>query len=42
MEIYPFSFDSKKSFTEREENKTTAERGGAQVLGASFAPFSHH
>ena len=42
MEIGPFSFDSKNSFTEGEENKTTAERGDAQVLGASFAPFTHH
>ena len=42
VEIGPFSFDSKKSFTEREENKTTAERGGAQVLGASFTSFYYH
>ena len=41
MEIHPFSSDSKKSVTEREENKTAAERGGAQVLGASFAAFYH-
>ena len=39
VEIRPFSFDSEKSLTEREENKTAAEKGGAQVLGASFASF---
>ena len=39
MEIGPFPFDSKNSFTEGEENKTTAERGGAQLLGTSFASF---
>ena len=42
VEIHCFSFDLKKSLTEREENKTAAEKGGAQVLGASFASFSHH
>ncbi|KAB0347723.1 hypothetical protein FD754_012580, partial [Muntiacus muntjak] len=39
MEIGPFSFDSKNSLTEGEENKTTAEKGGAQLLGTSFASF---
>ena len=29
MEIGPFSFDSKNSLTDGEENKTAAERGGA-------------
>ena len=42
VEICPFSFDSKKSLTEREENQTVAERGRAQVLGTSFASFYHH
>ena len=35
----PFSFDSKKFLIEGEENKTTAERGGAQRLGTFFTSF---
>ena len=42
VEIGPFSFDSKKSLTEGEENKTTTESGGTQVLGSSFVSFYHH
>ena len=39
VEMRPFSFDSKKSLIEGEENKTTAERGGAQRLGTFFTSF---
>lgn len=35
----PFSFDSKKTLTEGEGNKTAAERGDARHLGTSFTSF---
>ena len=37
--LCPFSYDSKKSLTEGEENKTATERGDAQLLGTSFTSF---
>ena len=42
VEMRPLCFVTKKSLTEGEENKTAAERGGAQLLGTSFASFYHH